>query len=229
MSRERKFHELIEQQNREEKDVVWAKLQQKDAEREQEKPVPAVPKARSFFGRKWVTIAASSLAVVVIGAFSTWGFLSLNDGKNNDNKGRYFNSQSYEIVATQTTLKDYAKEKGKNLLYFDWYVETDHLKDRAWRLKDTQEIICFQEEIIDINTGCMVYLFVIQADTEIEGFFGDEETDRKSQIDGVEIDWKKDLFTAYANFAYEDYKYYVRVDEPIDENHILDLVEELLP
>ena len=132
-------------------------------------------------------------------------------------------------MEVQYTLKEYAQEIGESLLYFDWYEETEGLKDYAWQLKDTQEIICYNEEIIDINTGCMVYLFVIQANTTIEDFFGDEETDRKSQIDGVEIDWKKDLFTAYANFAYEDYKYYVRVDDPIDENHILDLVEELLP
>lgn len=228
MSRERKFHELIEQQNREEKEAVWAKLQQEDAEK-QEKSAPALPKARSFFGRKWVTIAASSLAVVVIGAFSTWGFLSLNDGKNNDNKGRYFTSQSYETVEVQYTLKEYAQEIEKNLLYFDWYAETDHLKDVAWQLKDTQEIICFQEEIIDINTGCKVKIFIIEADTEIEDLSRDMETDRKSEIGEVPIDWNYSRFGACANFVYEDYKYYVRVDEPIDENHILDLVEELLP
>ena len=229
MSKERKFHEFIEQQNREEKEAVWAKLQQKEAEREQEKPVPALPKARSFFGRKWVTIVASSLAVVVIGAFSTWGFLSLNDGKNNDNKGRYFTSQSYEIVDTQRTIKDYAMETGENLLYFDWYAETDYLKDQVWQLKDTQEIICFEEEIIDINTGCPVYLFVIQADIEIENFSADEETDKKSEVKEVQIDWSYSKFKANAKFIYEDYSYYLRLEEPIDENHILDLVEELLP
>ena len=174
MSKERKFHEFIEQQNREEKDAVWAKLQQKEAEREQEKSVPVLPKAHSFSWRKWTPILASSLTAVVIGGFATWGFLSLKDG-NNDNKGRYFTSQSYEIVATQTTLKDYAKEMGKDLLYFDWYAETDHLKDQVWQLKDTQEIICFEEEIIDINTGCKVKLLVIEVDTEIEDFFVDEE------------------------------------------------------
>ena len=223
MSRERKFHELIEEQNREEKDAVWAKIQQQD------EPISISPKARSFFGRKWVTIAASSLAVVVIGAFSTWGFLSLNDGKNNDNKGRYFTSQSYETVEVQYTLKEYAQEIEKNLLYFDWYAETDHLKDVAWQLKDTQEIICFQEEIVDANSGCIVYICVMESDTEIEGFFVDEETDRKSKIDSVEIAWKYSKYKSNANFIYEDYKYYLRVDEPIDENYILDLVEELLP
>lgn len=228
MSKERKFHELIEQQNREEKDAVWAKIQQKEAEREQENPAPVLPQARSFSWRKWTSIVASSFVAVVIGGFATWGFLSLNDEKN-DNKGRYFNSQAYEILNTQSTLKDYAQEIGKSLLYFDWYQETDFLEDYAWQLKDTQEIICFQEEIIDINTGCMVSLFVIQADTTIEDFSFDEETDRKSEINGAQVDWKYSKYNSNANFVYEDYKYYLRVDEPINENHILDLVEELLP
>ena len=132
MSKERKFHELIEQQNREEKDAVWAKLQQKEAEREEEKPVSTLPKARSFSWRKWTPILASSLTAVVIGGFATWGFLSLKDG-NNDNKGRYFTGQSYESVEVQYTLKEYAQEIGASLLYFDWYAETDHLKDVAWQ------------------------------------------------------------------------------------------------
>ena len=174
-------------------------------------------------------IAASSFAAVVIGVFATWGFLSLNNGPSEDNKGRYFTSQSYEKVNTQLTLKEYAQEIGKSLLYFDWYEETDYLKSQAWELKDTQEIICFQEEIIDINTGCMIYIFVIQADIEIEGLFSDEETDKESEIKGIKIDWRYLRFSSYANFVYEDYKYYVRVEEPIDENYILGLVEELLP
>lgn len=228
MSKERKFHEFIEEQNREEKDAVWAKLQQKEVEREQEKPAPALPKARSFSWRKWMPMVASSLAVIVIGVFATWGFLSLKAEKN-DNKGRYFTGQSYETVEVQYTLKEYAQEIGESLLYFDWYAEAEDLKNYAWQLKDTQEIICFQEEIIDLNTGCKVYLFVIQADIEIENFSFAEETDRKSEMQSVKIDWRYTRYRAYANFEYEDYKYYLRVDEPIDENHILDLVEELLP
>lgn len=228
MSKEREFHELIEQQNREEKDAVWAKIQQKEAEREKEESIPALPKARSFSWWKWTPILASSFAAVVIGGFATWGFLSLTNG-NNDNNGRYFTSQSYEIVDTQRTIKDYAMETGENLLYFDWYAETDYLKDQVWQLKDTQEIICFEEEIIDINTGCPVYLFVIEVDTTIEDVSFVEETDRQTEIKETQIDWRYSKFRAYATFVYEDYSYYLRLEEPIDENHILDLVEELLP
>ncbi len=223
MSRERKFHELIEEQNREEKDAVWAKIQQKDT------PIPVSPKARSFSWRKWVPIVASSLAAFVIGVFATWGFLSWNNKANDDNKGRYFTSQSYETVGVQYTLKEYAQEIGKDLLFFDWYEETWHLQDKTWQLKNTQEIICFEEEIADIETDCIVYIYVIRADTEIEGFSFDKETERTSEIDGIEIDWKYSKYNSNANFVYEDYKYYLRVDEPINENYILDLVVELLP
>ena len=227
MSKERKFHELIEQQNREEKDAVWAKIQQRETERQKEES-PLSSKTRSFSWRKWAPIVASSLTAVVIGGFATWGFLSLKDG-NNENKGRYFTSQSYEKVNTQLTLKDYAQEIGKNLLYFDWYEETDYLKNLTWELKDTQEIICFQEDIIDINTGCMIYMFVIQADTEIEDFSLFEDTNLENEVKDIQINWKKASFTVFANFVYEDYKYYLRIDDPIDDNYILDLVEELLP
>lgn len=227
MSKERKFHELIEQQNQEEKAAVWAKIQQREAK--MGKDTVSVPaKAPSFSWRKWTPILASSLVAVVIGAFATWGFLSLN-GDEEDNKGRYFTSQSYEIVDTERTIKDYVQETGKSLLYFDWYAETDHLKDQVWQAKETQEIICYNEEIVDINTGCMVYMFVIQADIEIENLSFVEETDQESEMDGIKIDWRYSRFNAYANFVYEGYAYYVRVDEPIDENHILALVEELLP
>ena len=222
MSRERKFHELIEEQNREEKDAVWAKIQQKD------EPIPVSSKSRSLSWRKWTPILASSLAAVMIGVFATWGFLSLKD-ENNGNKGRYFTSQSYETMSTQITLKDYAQAIGKNLLYFDWYAETDYFKDKVWQLKDTQEIICFQEDIVDINSGCIVYIYVMESDTEIEGFFLDQETNQKSEVDGVEIDWRYTKYKSNANFVYENYKYYLRVDEPIDENYILDLAAELLP
>jgi hypothetical protein len=75
----------------------------------------------------------------------------------------------------------------------------------------------------------MIYIYVVGIDTIIENFSFAEETDRKSEIQGVNIDWRYTRYRAYANFEYKDYSYYLRLEEPIDENHILDLVEELLP
>lgn len=235
MSKERKFHELIEQQNREEKDRVWAKIQQREAERlakEKEKQQPVLSKVISFSWQKWVTVAASSLAIIMLGVFAIVKFFPFDLSANNSSSGegdRYFTNQSYKAVETQDTLKDYAQSIGKSLLYFDWYAETDHLKDYVWLLNDTQEIICFKEEIIDINTGCAVFIFVTESDVILESFGSDESTDRNSVVNNIEVNWKMQDDLLYANLEYEGFKYYLRVLEPVDENYILALMEELLP
>ena len=240
MSKERNFHEWIEQQNREEKDRVWAKIQQKEEERlsvtqqETEDEQPAIPKRTAFSWRKWAAVAATSLAVIFLGAFAVAKFLPFDDSVVNnsscdDSSGRYFDAQSYETVETQTNLKGYAQEIGENLLYFDWYEETDYLKNSAWLLKDTQEVICYKEEIIDVNTGCVVTIFVTEANTKMESFTLDENTDRVSVVKGVNIDWLLYNDKAFLNFEYEDYRYYLRIKEPLNEEYVFALLEELLP
>lgn len=229
MSKERKFHQFIEKQNREEKDRVWEKIQQKETERlapkKETRTVP--PNKKPFPWRKWATVAASSLVVVLLGVFALVKFFPWDSNEPNNN--RYFTNQSYQSQETQTTLKGYSEEIGENLLYFDWYLETDYVKDYVWQLKDTEEIICFREVIVDINTGCTIELLVTEADTTLEALSSDENTDRESEIKGTKINWTGTSIRAYGNFEYEEYRYYLRVEEPIDENYILTLIEELLP
>ena len=109
MSRERKFHEWIEQQNREEKNRVWEKIQQKEAERlaaqGEAKPAPKKP----FPWRRWTAIAAGSLAAVFLGVFAIVHFLPENVTTSNSSEStagdRYFTNQSYEVLETDKTLK----------------------------------------------------------------------------------------------------------------------------
>lgn len=235
MSKERKFHEWIEQQNREEKDRVWAKIQQKEEERlsaaqqERKEEQPVVQKPTSFSWRKRAAIAATSLAVILIGAFSIVKFFPFDDSPGDDNSERYFDVLSYDMVETQTTLKEYAQEINENLLYFDWYQDADYLKDYNWWTKDTQEIICFQEENVDVDTGCLITIFVTEANTKIESFSSDENTDSNFVLNGVSINWRFYTDRAIANFEYEDYRYYLRIKEPLDEEYVFTLLEELLP
>lgn len=224
MSRERKIHELIEKGNREEKDRVWAKIQERARE---EAPLAVeLPKLKARPWRKWAAIAASSCAALLIGVFALVKFFPFGEKKND---GRYFDNQSYERIDVDYTLQEYAQSIEKDLLYFDWYAETDYVKNMAWKLNDTQEIICFQEELVDINSGCVVYLFVTDADDKIDGFSTDENTQSVSMLGQVEVNWDFLGDKAIANFEYEGYRYYLRVEEPTDEEYILALVEELLP
>lgn len=231
MSRERKIHEWIEQQDQEEKRRVWEKICAHEAEMKGEQP-PVLPKKPAFSWKKWAPVMACSLAVLGFGVFAMVKFIPWGVDKGNDdggNGGRYFTNQAYEIVDTTDTLKDYAQDIGKNLLYFDWYAETDHCENQVWKLNDTQEIICMQEEIIDINTGCPIYIFVIEADIELDAFSGDENLQNTTQVESVSVNWRVQDDSASCNFEYDNYKYYLRVKEPIDENYILTLVADLLP
>lgn len=229
MSKERKFHELIEQQNQEEKNRVWQKICEKDSDPESEKQEKksVISKVRAFSWKKWGAVATSSLAIVILGVFSVVKFFPFG-GEMPDNSGRYFTNQSYETVDTSMNIQGYAQQIGKNLLYFDWYVETDYCENQIWQLKDTQEIICIQEEIVDINTGCMISIFVIEKDITVDAFSSDEMAEKETNINAIKIQWHCDDDKAWANFEYQDYRYYLRVKEPIDENYILDLVKELL-
>ena len=236
MSKERKFHEWIEEQDREEKDRVWAKLQQKEAERlaaqEKTESAPVVSKPKRFVWRKWMKAAANSLAFVFLGVFALVKFLpsDSNGTKGGEEpKDRYFTEKAYDTVETENTLQGYAQEIGQKLLYFDWYAETDHLRNYAWQLKDTKEIICYSEEMVDIETGCMISVFVLEANTNIEVLLFEQSSANKSEVEGTSVSWTFDDDKAWANFAYEGYKYYLRVEEPIDESYVLSLVEELLP
>ena len=224
MSRERKIHELIEKGNREEKDRVWAKIQERAREEAPLTPELPTPKARPW--RKWAAIAASSCAAVLISVFAFVKFFPFGEKKND---GRYFDNQAYEIESVDYTLQEYAQGIEKDLLYFDWYNETDYVKNQAWQVKETQEIICYSEELVDINNGCVVYLFVTDADDKMDAFSTDEETRKQSIVQEIEIYWDFTIDRAVANFEYEGNRYYLRVVEPMDEGHILALVEELLP
>lgn len=221
MSKERKFHELIEQQNPEEKQRAWEKL----VARQKELGIqPASVKKRWRGWQKWTTIAASVLSVLLIGVFVLVKFFPLNESEG----GRYFTNQDYEMMEVEKTLQDYSQELGVDLLYFDWYQETDYCKNNVWVLKDTQEIVSYNEEIIDINTGCVVYLYVTEANTGLEALSKDINTDQISEINTIQVDWRSNDDEAMANFEYQNYHYYLRVAEPIDDEYILDLAEELL-
>ena len=227
MSKERKFHELIEQQNQEEKNRVWQKICKKDSESEKQDKNSVILKTHAFYWKKWGAVAASSLAIVILGVFSVVKFFPLGEDTP-DNSGRYFTNQSYEMLDTSINIKSYAQQIGKDLLYFDWYTETDYCKNQEWKLNDTGEIICYSEEMVDVNTGCITYLFVLETDIKLDAFSSDEMTEQATNINAVKIQWQFDNDRAWANFEYEDYRYYLRVFESIDENYILDLVKELL-
>ena len=243
MSKERKFHQLIEDMDREEKNRVWQAIK---AQEEQNQPnsEPVIPQkvSRRMFLQRAIAVA-SIILVLGGGIFAVMKLLpndSLQPGNTGDiqisnsgsgsteNENRYCSSDSYSMVETEKTLKDLVTFEGKSFLYFDWYDVTDYCSDGIYQLNDSEEIIGYSEEIIDINTGSLVTIRIISSEYQLQHLELFENIDSAVHINDIQIDWKTVKNTSYAKFKYGGYDYYITLEYPMESDAILDLIQELL-
>ncbi len=220
MSRERKFHNLIKNQNREEKDRLWEKIEK---ELGNENITVVVPRKKKFSMGRFVAIASSCVVVVTVAAVTISHFLP-----NQEDDTRYRTQADYEKLSTDISLKEYSQEIGKELLYFDWYNCVDLLKDTIYQLNDTGEIICFQEDMINGETGQSIRFYVIDDKTKID-ILEPYHTlcSQKSQVKDIQVNWISSLKEANAYFEYNHYNYYLTVDAPETSETILELIGTL--
>ena len=222
MSKEAKFHKLIESQDIEEKKRAWETLQAKLAE-ETEVPLPQ-PKKRKLSWVKLTSVFASIILIVMVGVYTAI--------KLQPDKTRYCSSADYQEVHYEHTLKEYSIQNNTEILYLDWYDLTGGtLSNSVFELNDTAEKIGFCEIIEDFNTGSLVNIFVIKKGYVLEEYKLDEEFSEKSKVKNIDVLWffADYLQTATADFEYGQYQYYIKVNFVFDTNYILDIVEEMLP
>ena len=230
MSKERKFHELIEQQSREEKDRVWAKIKQADVNN-----VPEVQEShKKFISWQKIVFACVASIVVMASVFLVPYLLPKNitiDNSSGDSSSsgileetRYCDSNMYTLTSLDKTFK----QLGNGLLYLDWYDITDYYATSVYRLKDTTEDIGFYEEIIDVNTGSLIALHNIYSGYNLESLQMYASTNQVVEINGIDINWGYTVKYSYANFEYGEYKCFVVVEYPMSEDCILDILNELL-
>lgn len=232
MSKEEKLHELIEQQNPEEKQRGIERVLQREREKAATKPTPPLPVAKPFPWKRVIAIVAPSITAVCFGIFAIaywkpFSPITQNSSSSEEEKDRYCDGSQYTVIDVSKTIKEYSKESGKNLLYFDWYDQTEHLTDSVYQLNDTQEIICYREIITDINTGSLITLYITDSITTIDSLTNYEIFEDSSLIKDITVKWQINRSTAYSYFQYNGFKYYLELSDPIDESHILTVTELL--
>lgn len=219
MSTERKFYNLIKNQNREEKDKLWEEIEK---ELGNENISIVVPKKKKFPMGRFVAIASSCVLVATVAAVTIPRFLPPKDDT------RYRTQADYEKFSTDMTLKEYAQEIGKELLYFDWYDSAELIKDYIYQLKDTSEIICFEEDILNGETGQLIKFCVVDNKTKmdmLESFY--TRCEKTSQVKNIQVKWISSLKESNAYFEYNEYNYYLTVDSPETSETILELIDTL--
>ena len=260
MSKEKKFHQLIEEQNQEEKARVWEKIQEKMDEQPQNEVVQVDSvKWRNIVKRSWkqVTAVASAAVVVALSIFAIVKFLPYGDisglesstgptqvetsgtssetDMGNDslidtpNNNRYCSAEQYTSNLADKTIKQYAIETGKTLLFFDWYNETEECSGYIYTLTETNEVICYRETIMNPETGDLLTLYITDKFTKMDFLEGaGEMMIYISTYNDVQISWGGSNTKAYASFEYGDDIYTIELTEPLEEDDVLEYAKLLL-
>lgn len=200
MSRESKFHKLIEKQNTEEKEAFWKKL---ESRLESERDIDNVE-------------CGGEVLV-----------MSKNEIEKPDDK-RYCTVNDYSTEISKITIKQYAADKNLELLYFDYYEQSEYYADTQYVLSETQEVICLQEEMYDMNYA-HINLYVTDDKTELDVLKSFENHyGSMTEINSVKISYGDNDGTSYAKFTFKKHVYYINVQDAPEDGYILGLLETLL-
>lgn len=227
MSKEKKFHQFIEELNQEEKERSWKKIQERDTScivPVQQTSVDVVKRRSVATWKK--ALVTSIVSIIVVGAGVFGGIkLFVNDEPPST---RYCDTSMYEAIDVQITLKDRVEQEDKTLLFLDWYGITDYYADRVYELKDSRAEIGYYEKIVDVNTGSFIEINAIQKEYQLESLDIYSQMAGIFTIQSVQVDWRDIGDVQYATFSYQEYNYYISLEYPMEEDSILDLVAEML-
>ena len=231
MSREKKVHKYIERDSTPQQEENWKQIQARFQSSEIPVNFTTDTEVDSNCGgvvtlsrRKKIVISFASCVLIGLAILMTC-LLVLG----NQPKVRYRTAKDYITEETNITLKDYSATKKNEILYLDWYSETELCEDRLYRLKNTDEIICFRESILDMNTGYVFNIGVTDNLTEIDLFDSYKTicvTERV--IEDVKIMLGNSDFCVYAKFETKGYQYYLEVSDTTDSDIIIGYIEQLL-
>lgn len=226
MSKEKKFHALIEQQNREKKVKAWNAISDKINEGNDVEAVHNHGAAVAAMKKRTLIPLSAVAAILFMAICLTLIFLLPGNKKL---KYRFCNSDDYSFVSTEETLREYSLRTGKPLLFFDWYDMTVSCFSDVVELDATKEIICFRETMLDMNRFLFVTLYVTDNRTEIDFLESyKSKCDSTFLLNNITVEWGKGNSIGYAKFEYEGFRYYLEIQADSTGELISNYVAELL-
>ena len=135
MSKEQKFHKLIQEQDSEGKEKLWNKIEQQTENSEQVDLSGGVLAKKHILSKQnKIIFCATAFLAVVIGIILICKFVP-NNGNNEVDDFRYCEFGDYYSVEADESISDYSATNNLNLLYFDWYEESLYYADSQFNLK----------------------------------------------------------------------------------------------
>lgn len=223
--KERKFHELIEKQNAEEKEVVRQRLQT-------ELELCKTDERKSFFVRnkRWLFALAACFVCLAIVVPVSLKYVALNkDIEGGEDQPRYCTSDDYKIESFGMSLKEYSQSLEQPFLYLDWYDFGDVSGRNSYVDKLNKEILCVSEKIFNLNTGDDVLIYIMKKDIImdfVESYV--QAMNNEEYVSDIKVLWRISNIEGYAYFEYENYNYCLYFLYPMSEQTIFDVVQQML-
>lgn len=216
--KKRDIHNLIEQQDLEEKQRIWEKIQSQLDVKPAPQPTVATAKPKTW---KW----AVAFAVLIVVTLSVVLPLTLTgDGV------RYCDMTQYTTESLGQTLRDYSASHNKELLFVDWYDIADEIiTDYAHMNGDKSDIVFIQESIINMNTGERIILSVTDNKTRVDKFERYYEDCQELSINNVVVKWRTYLSaSSLATFEYKNKFYYLQLEIEGGQDQMIEIIENML-
>ena len=226
MLNENEFHKLIEQQGQESKKKGWERLEgQLPIDNNEDADIINSDSTAARSNLKKLIIPFLAFSAVLIICL----LIILKSSNNEDNSSiRYCSETDYTVIETHQTLKEFSEREEKNWLFFDWYSETELINDVVYKLNTTGEVICFQETIMDMNTGYIVKMNVTENRTDIDFLTEYKLIENECNINNIVVKWQDGVLSSRAMFQYNEYNYFLEIADMDTPNGILEFVEILL-
>lgn len=223
------IHRIIEEQDLEKKNELYQKLEERlDLSDKKTEEVKAPKKS---FLKNWRYYAAAAVTCCIICvAVLVPILLNAPSQDSETNLYRYCDTKDYNANNISDNIKQYATLQQKDLLYFDWYNNAEIVETTLYtNKKDSNDMICIQEMIVNGETGEKVLLFITDIYTRVDLLkWMESSCVDTSQVNSIEVKWTYGETVSNAIFEFNGFRYYIELEFPEDENSILTLIETLL-
>lgn len=213
--KDKDIHRLIQEQNKEENDALFERIQSNLGFSSQ-----AQAKPKHKFNYKIFTLA-TALVLVLCLAVVLPIVLQSDDGQL-----RYSatNMRSEELGYT---LNEYIQNHGISVLYIDWEIIDESVTERYYDINNYDQTVYLSEFLVNGETGYSLKYIVMPLNISVDSVEFDESayTDELI-IRDVNVSYSLGL-TALAKFEYQGYKYYFEFYDSVDEQFIRETIESM--
>ena len=190
---------------------------------------PQIKERRRFFNIK--TAAFGVVGIIAVSIAIVLPISLRKSAPAPHSQQRYtYNAADFDQGDLGLTVREYAEQIGKNILYLDWYDNADEYVTTKYFLPNEEDkIIYISEDIYNGETGDHVRFSFVDNNIDVDYLEEFKESCKLNyEYNNMIISWGcESTIVSRAYFEYNDYKYYVQLFEPMSDQAVLDIVKEM--